>query len=210
MVSQATPLLCDPSSSILTRSRTPSGIDSSSDLNSSNSTILGFDSQTLSLADRCLNKPSFSTQGGLTHTTVTSTHPSTLPSAPLLIRVSPPPCFQSRIPRPIPAIPRAMSPRPRILTQTPQMVSSAPLYHSRPHFEAISQIEYPPPSRSPACDPSAQTRNAELTLQKRFPGVIIPPIYHRPSQQSSQSTHCDTRSRQKPKKASYFINSLWK
>ena len=46
VVSHATPPLCDPASSILTRSRTPSRIYSSSDLNTSNSTFLGFDSQT--------------------------------------------------------------------------------------------------------------------------------------------------------------------
>ena len=114
--------------------------------------------------------------------------------------VSPPPSFPSRLPRPISPISRTMSPRPRIFTQTSHIASSTPLHPSHPRFEARSPFCPPPPPRSSLCDSSAQTPNAELTLQERYPGVIIPPIYNRTSQQSSQSTQCDTRLRQKLKK----------
>ena len=197
VVSHATPPLCDPSSCFLTRSRTPSPIYSSSDLNSSISTFFGFDSRTLSRADRCLNRPSYSPQGGSTLTPVTYTHPSTLSCAPLPTMGSPPPSFHSR--KPISPISRTMSPRPRILTQTSHMASSTPLHHSHPQFESHSHFYPPPPSRSSLCDSSAQPPNAELTLQERYPGVIIPPIYNRTSQQSSQSFPRDTSLSQKQK-----------
>ena len=93
-----------------------------------------------------------------------------------------------------------MSPRPRILTHTSHMPSSTPLPPSHPQFGTRSPFYPPPPPRSSLCDSSAQTPNAELTLQERYPGVIIPPIYNRTFQQSSQSTQRDTRLRQKPKK----------
>ena len=90
------------------------------------------------------------------------------------------------------------------------MASRSPLHPSHPQFEAHTPFHPPPPSRSSVCDFSAQTPNAELTLQERYPGVIMTPIYNHPSQQSPQSAQCDTGLRPKPKKASLFTNPPWK
>ena len=86
------------------------------------------------------------------------------------------------------------------------MASSTPLHPSHPQFVAYSPFHPPPLSRSSVCDTSVQTPNAELTLQERYPGVIMTPIYNRPSQQPPESTQRDTGLRHKPKKASLFTN----
>ena len=99
-----------------------------------------------------------------------------------------------------------MSPRPRTFTQTSHMASSTPLHPSHPQFEAHLPFYPPQLPRSSVCDSLAETPNAELTLQERNLGVIIPPIYYRTSLQSSQLTQRDTRLRQKPKKPSIFLN----
>ena len=200
----------EPSTSTPFRSRTPSRIYSSSELNSSNSTFLGFDSPTLSRADRCLNKPSYTSSGVPADTTVTYTSPSMLTSASFHSQVKTLHPFPSRIPRPVSPIPRSISPKPPTLIPTPQMASSTPTQPTYLQFGPSTSFYPPQPARSPVCDSSAQTPNAELSLQERFPNVIIPRRYDPYYSQSSQSSSRDTRLRQKPKKTSFFNSSPWK
>ena len=190
----------EPSTSTPFRSRTPSRIYSSSELNSSNSTFLGFDSPTLSRADRCLNKPSYTSSGVPADTTVTYTSPSMLTSASFHSQVKTLHPFPSRIPRPVSPIPRSISPKPSTLIPTPQMASSTPTQPTYLQFGPSTSFYPPQPARSPVCDSSAQTSNAELSLQERFPNVIIPRRYDPYYSQSSQSSSRDTRFRQKPKR----------
>ena len=200
----------EPSTSTPFRSRTPSRIYSSSELNSSNSTFLGFDSPTLSRADRCLNTLSYTSPGVPADPTVTYSSPSMLTSAPFHSQVKTLHPFPSRIPRPVYPIPRSISPKPPTLIPTPYMASSTPTQPSCLPFGPSTSFCPPQPARSPVCDSSVKISNAELSPQERFPNVIIPRRYDPYYSQSSQSSSRDTRLRQKPKNTSFFNSSPWK
>ena len=199
-----------PSTGTSFRSRTPFRIYSSSDLNSSNSTFLGFDSPTLSRADRCLNKPSYNSPGNPANTTVTSSSASMLTSASFHSQVKTFHPFSSRIPRPVSPIPRSISPNPPTLIPNPHMASSTPTQPTCLQFGPSTSFHTPQSARSPVCDSSAQTSNAELSLPERFPNVIIPRRYDPYYSQSSQLSSSDMRLRQKPKKTSFCNSSPWK
>ena len=126
-----------------------------------------------------------------TNTTVTYTRPHTLSSVPIPSIVTPSPPFPSRIPRPISPIQRSMSPRPQILPQTPLMTASTPVQPTRLHFDTPVQFQPPPPIVRQVSDASAQTPDGQLTLQERYPNVIIPSYYDRISSSSSQSNSRD-------------------
>ena len=125
----------------------------------------------------------------------------TIPSAPFASGLHPPLFSRSRIPRPVSPSPRPFSPPASFLHQTPPIASSTPY---RPTSLQFTPSPSSPPQTRPRrtfTDSSAQTPYERLTLQERFPELIIPPS---PEETASYFPPRDSRLRAKPKKNLVF------